>query len=228
MHGADDEAVAERPHGVGQDIAGNRLDNVLGDFGTVGLEPGPLAEIRPLIGHAVGAEAIHADAGLDVGEPAAGGQIDEEHAAGIGKDEAVGADLRLIGDRLLDGGIDIPPEADDMRIRIPPGGDQRLQLVLGKAHLEGAHRLQRPDAAAVAEGQLSDLALLPEVGVDAVLLDRNVEHHGSRAAVNVLPLAEDIHAPLLPCQMRQDSGLDGGEVGDDILVPGARDEGRAD
>ena len=57
MHRADDEAVAECPHGIGQDIAGDGLDNILGDLGTVGLEPGPLAEVRALVGHAVRAES---------------------------------------------------------------------------------------------------------------------------------------------------------------------------
>ena len=57
MHRADDEAVAERPHGVGQDITGDSLDNILGDLGTVGLKPGPLAEVRALVGHAVGTES---------------------------------------------------------------------------------------------------------------------------------------------------------------------------
>ena len=63
-----------------------------------------------------------------------------------------------------------------MGVRFPPGRDQRLKFLLAQTHLDSAHRLQRADGTAVAKGQFGDLALLPEVAVHTVLLDRDAEH----------------------------------------------------
>jgi len=52
-------------------------------------------------------------------------------------------------------------------------------------------------------GENSDLALLPEVGIHAVLFNRHVEHLGSRGAVDILTIGECFGYPLLvshPCR----------------------------
>ena len=89
MHRSHDETVPERLHGIGQNVAGDRLDNVFRDFRPVGFQPGPFAQVGAFVGHALGAEAIHADAGLDVGKPSAGGQVDEQHPALVVESEAM-------------------------------------------------------------------------------------------------------------------------------------------
>ena len=77
-------------------------------------------------------------------------------------------------------------------------------------------------------GQHGHLALLAEVTVGAVLLDRDVVHHGGGLAVDVLATAEGVQDSLLASDPRQDAGLDGGEVGDDEAAPVGGDEGRPD
>ena len=89
MDASHDEAVAEGLHGVCQDIPGHRLHEVFRDLRTIGFEPGPLPQVDAFIGHALGAETVHADPGLDVGKPPAGRQVDEQHPALVIEPEAV-------------------------------------------------------------------------------------------------------------------------------------------
>ena len=66
MDAAHDEAVSEGLHGVCQDVPGHGLHQIFRDLWTVGFQPGPLPQVDSLVGHALGAKAVHADAGLDV------------------------------------------------------------------------------------------------------------------------------------------------------------------
>ena len=50
------------------------------------------------------------------------------------------------------------------------------------------------------------------MAVDAVLLDRYLEHTGRRCAVYIAAIDEDIQTPLFPGQPRDHAGLDGREV----------------
>lgn len=59
-------------------------------------QPGPLPQVDTLIGHALGAKAVQADAGLDVGEPSAGRQADEQHPALVVEAESMGLDRSLV------------------------------------------------------------------------------------------------------------------------------------
>lgn len=55
----------------------------------IGFQPGPLPQVDAFVGHALGAETVHADPGLDVGEPPARGQVDKQHPALVVETEAV-------------------------------------------------------------------------------------------------------------------------------------------
>ena len=61
-----------------------------------------------------------------------------------------------------------------------------------------AHGLQRPHRASVAQSQLRDFALLPEVAVDTVLDHGDMEHLAGRSAVDISTLGEYLLPPLLP------------------------------
>jgi len=67
-----DGAMAKRLHGVSKDIAARRLYNILNELGAVAFDPFPfLCAADALVGHAVRAEPVCTDAGLDVAEPSA-------------------------------------------------------------------------------------------------------------------------------------------------------------
>ena len=74
------------------------------------------------------------------------------------------------------GAVDVPPEFHDILVRISPRSDQRLQFIFGQTHLQGTHCFECADRAAVAKGEFSDFAFLPQVSVYAVLFHRNFEH----------------------------------------------------
>ena len=111
-------------------------------------------------------------------------------------------------DRGLRGPLVSFPELRDLRAGCPPLIDNPLALVLWDSSglVHGRHS---SDASAVAQGQLCDFAALSEVAVDAMLLDRHLEHTGRRRAVYVAAIDEDIQAPLFPGQPRDHAGLDG-------------------
>ena len=81
MHMPDDLAVAQGPHGVGQNVPANGLHDVLDELRAIALYPGPvLCGVDPHIGDRLTAETILAESGLDVCKPAAARQCDEQHA----------------------------------------------------------------------------------------------------------------------------------------------------
>lgn len=141
MHRAHNKAVPEGLHGIGQNVPGHGLHQVLRDLWTIGFQPGPLPQVDALVGHALGAKAVHADAGLNIGEPSAGREFDKEHPALVVEPETAGFDRGLVHDRFLHSGIYVPPEAGNLRIRLTLGRDQRLKFLLGLPHLQSAHRL---------------------------------------------------------------------------------------
>ena len=120
VNAAHDEAVSEGIHGVCQNIHGHRLDEIFRDLRPIGLQPGPLPQVDSLVGHALGAKVVHADVGLDVGEPSAGRQVDEQHPALVVEAETVGFDRSLVHDRFLHGCIYIPPKPCNPWVCVPP------------------------------------------------------------------------------------------------------------
>lgn len=213
MDMATDEAVGEGQHGVAEDVPADSLDDVLDELGTVGFDPLPfLGAADAHVGDGFSAEAILADPRFDVGEHSAGGELDEEHAAPAEEADAVDLCLNPLPDGGFDRPIDVPPECDDHGIGGTPGVDQGLQLFFLEPHFEGTHGFQGADGSAVAEGQLSDLALLAQVSVDSVLDDRNAEHLAGGGTVDVLAFSEDLGSPGLAGEIRQDPGLDRGVI----------------
>ena len=82
MYVADDLTVTERFHGVSQNIPAHGLHDVLDEFGTVTLDPGPvLCGVYPHVGDGLSSESVLTDLRLHVSKPPAGGQRDEEHSA---------------------------------------------------------------------------------------------------------------------------------------------------
>ena len=76
----DDPAVLQRIHGICQDVPADGLHYVLREFWPVALDPAPLPLcVGSHISDGLAAEPVHADAGLYVGEPPSGRELDEEH-----------------------------------------------------------------------------------------------------------------------------------------------------
>ena len=100
--------------------------------------------------------------------------------------------------------------------------------MLGYTVVESAHRFQSAYCAAIAEGQLSNLAALPEVGVLAVLLHGDVEHGAGRRAVDVAAVGKHLLPPLLSGDPCDDPRLNSSEVSHEEAASRLRHEGCAD
>ena len=120
------------------------------------------------------------------------------------------------------------PESAYGRVGLPPALLDVRQILLGYAHLQRAHGLQRALAAAIAQGQGGDLATLPQVRVLAVLLHGHVEHLAGRRAVYVLAGQEGVEHPLFAGEPGHHARLDGAVVGDGVDLARRGDEGRPD
>lgn len=100
MDVADDAAVGQRPHGVAEDVVADRLGDVLHELRPVALNAEPvLCAVHAHICHALPAETVSADLGLNAGKPPPAGQGDEQHP--VPRLETDAPDLR--GDMLFDG-----------------------------------------------------------------------------------------------------------------------------
>lgn len=95
MHVAADETMGKRPHGIHQDIPGNRLDDVFHKLGAVTFNPLPfLICSHAFIGDRFTAKTVLANPGLDVGKPPAGREGDEEHPALVNEPDSMACNLR--------------------------------------------------------------------------------------------------------------------------------------
>ena len=121
-----------------------------------------------------------------------------------------------------------PPKIGDVWVGTAPCAHQRFQFLLWNAHVQCSHRLQRTDRPAVAQGQLRDLAFLPQMTVDTMFFHRNMEHLGGGGAVDVAAPGEHLLPPLLPGDPGDDPCLDCGEVGHEEPAPRPGDKGGAD
>ena len=61
-----------------------------------------------------------------------------------------------------------------------------------------------------------------------MLLHGNTEHLACTGAIDVLSLREYFGAPGFACEVRKDSGFDGGEIADDKLISWTGYEGCPD
>ena len=140
--------------------------------------------------------------------------------------------MRLGGDSGPDAGgggtVYIPPELHDAGVGLPPCVHQGLQLLLGQAVVQRTHGFQRPHRAAVAQGQLGDLALLPEMAVDPMFDHGDMEHLAGRSAVDVTALGEYLLPPLLPSDPGDDPRFDGRKVRHEEAASRLGDKGGAD
>lgn len=105
------------------------------------------------------------------------------------------------------------------------GVDDGLELVLGDAHVQGAHGFEGANGAVVAARQDRDLAFLSQVGVGAVFGDGGAEHAGGGFAVDVFASCEGCQGAGFSGEPGDDAGFDRGEVSDDEPVTGGGDEG---
>ena len=133
---------------------------------------------------------------------------------------------------LADGGfygvVHVPPKLYDVRIGGAPRIHKGLEFLLGKTHLQSAHRLEGAYRSAVSQGEFGNLALLPEMGVLPVLFHRHMEHGRGAGAVDIAVLRKDLQPPGLAGQKRKHPGFDGREVGNDEFVSVPRHKRRAD
>ena len=202
-------------HRYSETVARSRLHDILDQLSAVGLCFLPL--LRRLV-HA------HVDDGLPSGhvvlpescapvaELPTARQFHEEVAVHVAESDAVpDPDGPVLTDGCLGCHLAGPPELRDGRVGRAPCVDDALQFFLRDLAF-AVHGLHRSDAALVSAGQLCDLALLPEISVDAVLYDRHVVHLGRRRAVDVAAIAEGLKPPLLAGDPADHAGLDGGEV----------------
>ncbi len=101
-----DEAVGQRPHGVGEDIPAYCLDDVLHELRAVAFDVAPLfLRIYAHAGNAFAAEAVSPDARLHIGKPPAGRQRDEQHPTPHGELDSSYLLQGALTDRRLDGVI---------------------------------------------------------------------------------------------------------------------------
>ena len=134
------KAVRKGFHGIGQDVPTDCLHNVLHEFRTVGFDSAPfLCGTYAFIGDRFPTELIDPDPGLDIGQPPAGGKLDEEHSAFIKEADPTYFRLDALRDGGFDGTVDVPPESRDHWIGVSPGVDQRLELFFGQPHFQGSH-----------------------------------------------------------------------------------------
>ena len=130
----------------------------------------------------------------------------------------------LILHGLHDRSVNIPPELDDVWVCLSPCVYQRREFLLGEAHLDSAHRLERTSGAAIAEGQFSDFAFLAKMAVDAMLFDWYLKHLRCTGAVDVAAIGKDLLSPALICEPCDDTGFDGRKVRHQELCALTRDE----
>ena len=205
------------------------MDDVLHELRPVGLQPLPfLCAADALVSDTLAAELICTKLGLHIREASAGRERNEEHPALVAELDAADLAVHVILHGIHSCPVDIPPEPHNILVRVAPSSDQRLKLVFRKAHLQGSHRFESSDRAAIAEGEFSDFAFLPQVAVHAVFFNRNLEHLRCGSAVDVAAFFKDLLTPDFTGKPRQYSGLDCREIGDDELVSRLRHKGGAD
>lgn len=117
MDMTDDKAVSESFYGIAEYIAADGLNDILHELRTVGFDAFPfLRGSDTFIGDRFAAELILTDAGLHVGEPATGRELDEEHTALVEELDSAYFSLDPLFDGNFDCVVNIPPELCDHRV----------------------------------------------------------------------------------------------------------------
>ena len=221
--------------GQGQAVTGNGLRDVFDELAAVGRRVYPVRAHLRFVVNRRPPELVFPDVWLRIEKPAAAWQCNRQVVIAVqqiafpAKDDAVRQPhgLRVLHDR-HGRSVDGVPEILNPWIRGPPAADDVRQFVFCQAHFKCAHGDQCIRAALIAQGQLCDFPLLPEMAIDAVLDDWDAEHGRRRGAVNVAIVGKDVHTPLFTGQPRQHACLDGREVRDTQHRIVGRDERRAD
>ena len=165
---ADDKAVGQRPHGIHENIPGDGLDDVFHEFRAVRFDALPLlCAADALIGDGFTAELICPHLRLHIAELPAGRQNDEQHPAAVAEPDTVRLRVQPLADGGFHGIVHIPPKLHDVRIGGAPRIHKGLEFLLGKTHLQSAHRLEGAHRSAVSEGEFGDFAFLPADGRSA-------------------------------------------------------------
>ena len=108
MNMSDDEAVGEDVHSKTEKVAGDSLDDILHELGTVGFNTLPLfCSTNAFIGDRFPAEAVRSDSWLHIGEVPAGRKCDEEHAAFVLETDAVYGCPGALSDGGFYGGVNL-------------------------------------------------------------------------------------------------------------------------
>lgn len=201
-------------HAESEQVSGDGLDDVLGEFPTVGFQLAPLSTRRDaLVRDGSATEPVLTQLGFHIGQATSGGQSDEHDPGLHGEGQRTNTG-RLAGrDGLDGGGVDVRPQLHHAGVGCPPRIDQRLELGLGEPHPQRPYSFQGTDAALIATGEHRDLALLTQLGVGSVLVDGDTEHAARGLAVQILPVTEGLKRGGLACKPRDDPRLDRGEVG---------------
>ena len=198
-------------HGLGQDVAGDRLGDVLDDAPAVGVD---LERRGALAAGEIGQASVVGDLRAAVVQAASAYQVDGQPAdRGIlaGPAGAARKPLRAAAPKGRVGGrLGLAPQRLDALVGVAPHAHHLGQLRLGDAHGERAHALERLGAALVAQRQRGHLAALAQIL--AYLVDRHAEHAARRRLVDLPVAAEDVEHPLLAGEPREHASLDRTEV----------------
>lgn len=117
MHDGREAVVVQTDNGLGEEITGDGLDDVLAELRAVGIGPLPLsAGAAAVIGELVAAKVTLDNAGARVGKTPPGGKTDEQEAGLIGEEQAFQLDRLLLPEAGQGSPVDLPPEGDDGRI----------------------------------------------------------------------------------------------------------------
>ena len=141
MNVHDNGAAAECLHGIAENITGRCLHDVLDKFRTIGIETLPLlGATDTFVGDALTTELIGPNLRFHICELSSRWESDKEHATPTGKSQSIigSGVLELYG--LHDSMVHIPPEFDDVRVRLPPCIDQWRKLLFSKPHIQRSHR----------------------------------------------------------------------------------------
>lgn len=141
MNMANDEAVGEGVHGKTKKIAGDSLDDILHELGTVGFNTLPLlCGTNALIGDGFPAQPVFSDLWFHVGEVPARREGNEEHAVFVLETDAVYGCPDVLSDGGFYGIVNIPPKLHDVWVGGTPGIHKGLEFVFRQSHFQCAHR----------------------------------------------------------------------------------------
>lgn len=153
--------IGDESHGVDEEVAGDRLHDVLDEFPAVGFQPPPLpTRGDTAVGDRRATPPVLTQPRLHIRQPPTRRESVEQDARLHAEAKVAQPDGSASGDRVQRRLLDIRPELHDVWVRCPPGIDDGFELVLGEPHPQRTHGLQCSDGAVVAAGQRCDLPFL--------------------------------------------------------------------